>query len=446
MNDETARGGVAGRRRLRRILLSNVWLLCLGAATAGGLLPATAKTASRYRLEHKLPERASRLPFGDIPKGPLEIFVSIDQQKLHFYSDGVHVADEPVATGVPGHLTPLGVFNVIQRDRYHRSNIYDDAPMPYMQRITWSGVALHEGVGLGHEASHGCIRMPGDFAARLWMLHTIGMRVIIARPELRPLPFADAHLFVHKVEATAPAIVLKAAKPAVETAQKADPASSTDLADPPVGGTIASKAPEIAAAEQIKNSNATPSAPSTSTTPTAGVAGADGADDAPPLPPARPALGHGSGPIAIFVSRKTGKIYVRQEFDPLFNAPVTVEHPDQPIGTHVFTAMDYLPDHSGFRWTEVTLPEAPPTEVERWKYQKDAYGRVRRVRIEEPVAEPPPSPPPETASEALARIQIPQDVIDQISALIVPGSSLVISDQGLGPETGDGTDFIVITH
>ena len=68
---------------------------------------------------------------------------------------------------MPGHLTPLGVFSVIERDRYHHSNIYDNAPMPYMERITWSGVALHEGVGLGHQASHGCIRMPHDFAARL---------------------------------------------------------------------------------------------------------------------------------------------------------------------------------------------------------------------------------------------------------------------------------------
>ena len=70
--------------------------------------------------------------------------------------------------------------------------------MPFMERITWSGVALHEGVGLGHPASHGCIRMPHDFAARLWQLPTMGMRVIIARGEVTPAEFADPHLFVHK--------------------------------------------------------------------------------------------------------------------------------------------------------------------------------------------------------------------------------------------------------
>ena len=92
----------------------------------------------------------------------------------------------------------MGVFSVIEKDRYHRSNIYSSAPMPYMQRITWSGVAMHEGVGLGHPASHGCIRMPHEFAARLFLLHSIGARVIIARPELKLAEIADPHLFVHK--------------------------------------------------------------------------------------------------------------------------------------------------------------------------------------------------------------------------------------------------------
>ena len=72
-----------------------------------------------------------------------------------------------VATGVPGHADAEGVFSVIERDRFHHSNIYSGAPMPFMQRITWSGVALHEGAGIGHPASHGCIRMPHEFAARL---------------------------------------------------------------------------------------------------------------------------------------------------------------------------------------------------------------------------------------------------------------------------------------
>lgn len=169
-----------------------------------------------------------------------------------------------------------------------------------------------------------------------------------------------------------------------------------------------------------------------------------------PIPLTKPArIAEGSDkPIAIFVSRKTGRIYVRQNFAPLFDAPVTIEHPEQPIGTHVYTAMEYLPDHSTFRWTETTIPTsaAASRKVVRWKYVRDAWGRRHRVRVEERVAEQEPTQPPSTPEEALARIQIPQDVIDQISRLMVPGSSLVVSDQGLGSETGVHTDFIVVTR
>jgi len=95
--------------------------------------------------EAKSAEPAGKDPFPTIAKGPQQIFISINQQKLHLYSDGVHVADTSIATGVSEHPTPLGVFSIIQKQVFHRSNIYSNAPMPYMQRITWSGVAMHEG-------------------------------------------------------------------------------------------------------------------------------------------------------------------------------------------------------------------------------------------------------------------------------------------------------------
>ena len=239
MNTERARRGSALNPHFRRVLLGNACALALGLAMTLGSSPASAQyqylMPYQYQAPHPVKHKAARrhvqkqqvskLPFGDIPKGPLEIFVSIEQQKLHFYSDGQLVATEPVATGVPGHLTPLGVFSVIERDRYHHSNLYSNAPMPYMERITWSGVALHQGPGVGRQASHGCIRMPEAFAAKLWMLPTMGMRVIIARPELRPLPFADSHLFVHKD------LPPTAALPrGVETAQQVAPGTKSDAA------------------------------------------------------------------------------------------------------------------------------------------------------------------------------------------------------------------------
>jgi hypothetical protein len=529
VNTEIERGGSASSRHFKRMLLGNVCVLALGLAMAMNSSAAAAKNMIKHKPGRQRPESASKLPFGELPKGPLEIFVSISQQRLHFYSDGVLVADAPVATGVPGHLTPLGVFSVIERDRYHHSNIYDNAPMPFMERITWSGVALHQGPGVGRQASHGCIRMPADFAARLWQLPTMGMRVIIAGPELRPLAFADSHLFVHKEKPSAPTAALP---PAVETAQKVDPGTKTDIIEPPAvapinpsttkvanaepahqddgampaksalpaakpienaeknaeptlaeiikgaaaDATQPSKPAEPATAEPSKTaatadptpSSAAAPAPAQPATPrvtqtTQPVPGAPipavAASAAPapadiaapislddlPLPLAKPAqIAKGSsGPIAIFVSRKEGKIYVRQNLAPLFEAPVKIEHPEEPLGTHVFTALDYLPDHSSFRWTVTTLPAASAKAAEQWKYVKDGRGGRKRVRVIEQAAEAPPPVPPQ---EALGRIEIPQEAIDQISQLIVPGSSLIVSDQGLGQETGEGTDFIVVTR
>jgi L,D-transpeptidase catalytic domain len=452
---------------IRQILLSNICVVALGLTLAASSSLAQAKSKATQRSEHAETEHGSKLPFGDIPKGPLQIIVSIDQQKLHFYSGGTHVADELVATGVPGHLTPEGVFSVISRDRYHHSNLYNNAPMPYMERITWSGVALHEGPDVGHQASHGCIRMPHDFAARLWQLPTLGMRVIIARPELRPTEFADVHLFVRKQKAPAPALSLL--QP-LKTALSIDPSTKTDATDPASAGDLedlvtgaASRAVPAATtppdptaaptlndilkvavdAATLKDGDLDPTDPTARAIESADMTSPVAADDVP-LPLAKPAqiVGGGSGPIAIFVSRKEGKIFVRQDFTPLFEAPVKIERPQEPLGTHVFTALDYMPDHSTFRWNVVTLPPEPAKAEQHWRHVTDARGNRRREIVEEAVAQP-----PQTPQQTLARIQIPHDVIDLVSELIVPGSSLVVSDHDLGPETDtSGTDFIVITR
>ncbi len=211
----------------KRVLPGAAYGCGLAAIMATGLAiglaagSATAEAKVRHEPASK-PVEASKGPFGDIPKGPIEIFVSIDQQKLHLYSDGAHIADTSVATGVPSLPTPLGVFSVIQKQVFHRSNIYSGAPMPFMQRITWSGVALHEGESIGHRASHGCIRMPGEFARRLYALTKIGARVIVANEELKPAEFADPHLFVHKVPAPPPAAPAVAAEPAKDAPASGD--------------------------------------------------------------------------------------------------------------------------------------------------------------------------------------------------------------------------------
>jgi hypothetical protein len=345
----------------------------------------------------------------------------------------------------------MGVFSVIQKSLLHHSNIYSGAPMPYMQRITWSGVAIHEGVNLGHPASHGCIRMGHDFATRLWVLTRIGARVVIARQELRPEDFADPRLFVHKDPTVAPAPVTSTPPevPTLKTAQTTADGKATDApsqlkneakggadtsadrkAADPLPAAADTETPKAAAPGEIDRTAAMPAAP---------------AQPVPTPSPKPSEIAHASKtPIAIFISRKEKKIYVRQDFLPLFNAPITIEHPEERFGTHVFTAMEYLDDRSSFRWNVISLPgeqAAAPRGAEPGK--KAAAGtRGGDARAAKPISDP---PPPQTPQQALARIEIPQDAIDRISQLIVPGSSLIVSDQGLGEETGEGTDFIVVT-
>ena len=479
-------------RLRRRALTGSVY--ALGFVVAATLAsPASARV--RHKPEPNEAQHVSKEPFGVLPKGPMQIVISINQQKLHLYADGTEVADTLVATGVPTLPTPTGIFSVIGKERFHRSNIYSGAPMPFMQRITWSGVALHEGENIGHPASHGCIRMPGEFAAKLFSVTKVGVRVIIARNEVKPVPFADAHLFVHKaMPAPAAAAATPAAPEATRTAQAGDDNKKTDAVALPQSQTPDAAAPAMpepaktvlisddtktkdvadpAKPEALATAEAKAAAPApqldglaklvaappppapdetnklrgTAATPAVTL---DHPADAAPVPAAKPTTivetGHAAtqGPISIFVSRKEKKIYVRQNFSPLFYAPVTIDHPEQAFGTHVFTAMAYLDDGSTLRWNVVSLPGEPP------KAKRDADNdrrASRRGRREEPVEKSlGDMPPPQTPAEALARIDIPQDAIDRISALMVPGSSLVVSDQGLGEETGEGTDFIVVTR
>src|SRR3954469_8789877 len=133
------------------------------------------------------------------PQGPLIIAVSIEQQKVRIYDANGLFAESPVSTGVKGHTTPMGVFSVIQKNKMHRSNIYSGAPMPYMQRITWSGVAMHAGVLPGYPASHGCIRMPMAFAVKMWNWTRMGARVIITPGQITPANFSHPLLVAQKV-------------------------------------------------------------------------------------------------------------------------------------------------------------------------------------------------------------------------------------------------------
>jgi hypothetical protein len=163
-------------------------------------------SSARYESSESRREPKKEIGFGDMPQGPLQIVVNMGAQKVTLYSNGVRVAQGAVSTGVPGHPTPTGVFSIIEKDRYHHSNLYSGAPMPYMQRITWSGVALHEGVVPGHPASHGCIRMVHDFAQKLWPITKLGVRVLVVRNDVVPHDFEHAKLFAPSAKPAEPPV------------------------------------------------------------------------------------------------------------------------------------------------------------------------------------------------------------------------------------------------
>jgi lipoprotein-anchoring transpeptidase ErfK/SrfK len=530
------------------------------------------------------------------PEGPVIIAISIEKQKMRIYDANGFFVESPVSTGMAGHPTPMGVFSVIEKDRYHHSNIYSGAPMPFMQRITWSGVAMHAGVLPGYPASHGCIRLPMAFAMKLWNYTKMGARVVITPGEMTPAAFSHPLLATQKVvpqpvaavsvtDKTANAdMALKPSlsgsdnsKPVVTAdASNGMPASRTPVTMSDAGGAaspreqaVADSAPSVAeptaaaktsdaaggdakpdtakvdvepaakpaqmastqdkpaeakpeetkpveaaaetkpvettaadvaekksdettasaqtSSEPVKtevSAGETPKAVETKTEakaddvkteapkaeapklaekpdetakaadPVASVA--DAKKDQSRSPDAEKAvavtLKPGSkaaltvavqkprtGQIAAFVSRKDGKMYVRQNFAPLFEIPVTIAPSDRPLGTHLFTAEVDKNDSNVLHWSVVSLPASRVAE------RHDADDRSSRRRknaapVEVKVA---PMVLPDGPAEALNRLNIPPEAMTRIVEAMTTGGSLLVSDQAASGETGGGTEFIV---
>src|ERR1700744_2611539 len=121
-----------------------------------------------------------------VTTGPVVMVVSITEQRAYVYRNGILIGATTVSTGRPGHQTPTGVFTVLQKQKEHRSTIYDGAPMPYMERLTWGGVALHAGGLPGYPESHGCIHLPSEFAKLLFNVSSTGMTVVIGNEATEP--------------------------------------------------------------------------------------------------------------------------------------------------------------------------------------------------------------------------------------------------------------------
>jgi len=160
-------------------------LACLVMAGAAAMTPAvaSARAAHHGATTRSEPDDGGHAGFmwspERAPDGPVKIVISLPAQRAYVYRDGVEIGVSPVSTGMEGRETPTGTFTILEKQRFHRSNKYDNAPMPYMQRITWAGVAMHGGHLPGYPASHGCIRFPQAFARDLYGVTSVGTQVVI---------------------------------------------------------------------------------------------------------------------------------------------------------------------------------------------------------------------------------------------------------------------------
>jgi hypothetical protein len=393
---------------------------------------------------------------------PIMAIVSIKTQQVTFYDAEGWILRAPVSTGTTGRETPAGIFAVIEKDKDHHSSLYDDAWMPNMQRITWNGIALHGGPLPGYAASHGCVRMPFDFAEKLFDKTRIGMRVIISPNDAAPVEFFHPALFVPKAKAVAaaPARAQTLAREAEEAAKTADDAkkaaATAALETAPLTASLrklewlktradaelafaektlaAAKTDQAKArAEEQKEKAAARAAEAGTQLDTAktgakskldvAAAAKDAvkaaetkkADTAKTASEAKLAL----EPVSVYISRATQKLYVRRNthkpwpdggevFDATIEVPVTIRNPDKSIGTHVFTAV--ARNGAGLRWTAVTIDNG------------------------------------DDAKDALDRITIPQDVLDRIAPTAVPRSSIIVSDEPLSRETNYRTEFVAVLN
>jgi flagellar biosynthesis regulator FlaF len=448
---------------LRAGRLALVGLALLISARA----PATAASGRNEPSIQSIDSRTA----GD----PIMAIVSLRSQRITIYDANGWILRAPVSSGQKGRETPAGIFSVLQKDAEHYSNLYQDGYMPHMQRLTWSGIALHGGSLPGYPASHGCVRMPFAFAAHLFDTTRLGMRVIVAPVDTAPIEIAHPALFTSKSEASALAAALGAE--AEQAAKKADEARLAAVAaareaarammpvrvaenlklraERELAAAEATLASEISTEARALAEDAKTKALTRIAELQTQLAAARG-DLQPKLDAVAPARAVAAAaeavraaaaqlaeeaarelePVSMFISRKAQRLYVRRAFQPIWESPITIVDADRPVGTHVFTAMARTDGQTSMRWTVVTLDDGRPQAA---IVEPQVRGRgVRGQAIEQIM------PDPDSARIALDRVVIPQDALGRIAGLISPRSSLIVSDEELNAETGKDTEFVVV--
>jgi len=467
---------------------------------AVGLLAIGIETASARS------DRETR-QYGQHAGKPVMAIVSLSDQRVSIYNANGKFLEAPVSTGATGYETPAGIFSIVQKKEIHQSNLYEDGEMPFMQRITWTGIALHAGNLPGHPASHGCVRLPPAFAQQLFDMTELGMRVLIVRDDMRPsdishpalfrskavprelalagkrsarlgvlmpdsdiVPGSARHLQILEALASAKATDLEAAanrhrEARAAAARAASEAAAVtrqlraaeanvagaerglkeaerrvETAGPPKAkeqaetakvkaaervGLAQAQLEAIRPKEQAKRDAADRAGEEAKVAAAAKDRAAQAAEEA-----ARNTL-----PVSVFISRKTQRLYVRKGNYPIFEGPVTIHDAQRAIGTFVFTALDQHGTSGEMRWNVVAMyPD--PTNIAPAPAEQPRRGKALNVA----------AAPSDTAAAkaALDRIAVAPEALDMISEVVLPGSSLIISDEGPSRETGKDTDFVVV--
>jgi len=381
-------------------------------------------------------------------------------QRISVYSDGVLVSRSNVSTGKPGHETPGGIFSVLTKNRIHHSNIYSRAPMPFMQRLTWSGIALHKSKSVPeYPASHGCVRLPGEFASKLFEYTRKGAQVIITNRDIKPRRILSPHLFEIGDGTILEASNLRPGADVVSVAQT--PQVQTPPKPLRVLITRHSGRQRVIEIQQILNEL------------NYSVGEADGwmgpktgkAIMAFQKDYRHKVTGALSEELLGQLYRASGKgkpkgahVYVRRNYLDIFDEAVVLEDEKTPLGTHQFTAVYPNKTRSGVNddvsssdtsdlaiskgphWLALSIEQTDWPKQKKFRKKNKSDDALTDALVEDI------SPPPSSAERALERIVLPEKLKQKISRLITPGSTIIIADKGYSRETGKGTDFIILTE
>ncbi|MBD9371862.1 L,D-transpeptidase family protein [Rhizobium sp. ARZ01] len=391
-------------------------------------------------------------------EGPLQIVVSRDLQTLKVYDGETLVASSNISSGKDGHATPAGIFSILEKKRMHHSNIYDDAPMPYMQRLTWSGIALHASNHVpDYPASHGCVRMPPDFAKSLYSLTQRGGHVLVTGAEAVPRRVEHPALFRPQSDADDGLLlsdaILRPTLPdasdgAVEVAMSEPSAPVTEpVIRKPPGEPVRILITRRTTRQSLKDVQIVLNELGYDVGIADGLAGqktiaairafqtSEGL-----TPEGLTSDGNLKPELVEATYRKAGRavpqngwLYVRQAFEPLLDGPIEIREPERELGTQFLLAREADPRTGAIDWFAVTMDNelAIPT---RKRLGIADPGSIEVTTAVDPI------------TSALDRISIPDELRRKVEALVGDGASITISDTGHELETGKGTDFITLTR